>query len=61
MLLYSVAHPIEISRDIHDNIVLETAQTGEADYIVTGDNDLLVLSEHAETKIVKSAELLDLA
>lgn len=55
------ANPIDISRDRDDNVVLETAQTGEAGYIVTGDNDLLVLKGYAGAKIVKPAELLDLA
>ncbi|GHU43075.1 hypothetical protein FACS1894190_13190 [Spirochaetia bacterium] len=33
------------SRDIDDNIILECGITGNVDYIITGDDDLLVLKE----------------
>ncbi len=35
---------IEECRDIKDNKILELAESGNADLIITGDNDLLVLN-----------------
>ena len=43
-----------------DNIVLETALEGKADYIISGDGHLLKLKEFKGTKIVNSKEFLDL-
>jgi predicted nucleic acid-binding protein len=40
--------------------VLETAVAGGADYIVTGDNDLLTLGAHAGVEIVTPARFLDI-
>ena len=49
---------ITACRDPKDNIVLEVAVAGEADYIVTGDNDLLVLHPFEGIPIVGPAEFL---
>lgn len=49
---------ITACRDPKDNIVLEVAVAGEADYIVTGDNDLLVLHPFEDIPIVGPAEFL---
>lgn len=49
-----------IQRDPKDNLFLECAIAGSAEYIVTGDNDLLSLNEFKRVKIVKSEELLEL-
>lgn len=51
---------ITICRDRKDNQVLEAAAAGQANYIVTGDPDLLVLEQFEETKIVNAALLLEL-
>lgn len=48
------------SRDPKDDKFLATALAGAADYLVTEDHDLLVLTEHAGTKIVTAATFLDL-
>lgn len=37
---------VEMVRDPNDNIVLACALEGDADYLVTGDRDLLVLKDH---------------
>ena len=50
---------ITACRDPKDNVVLEVAVAGEADYIVTGDNDLLVLHPFEDTPIVGPAEFLE--
>ncbi len=52
--------PVEV-RDPKDRIVLATALGGRADYLVTGDQDLLVLNGHRalkELKIVSVKEFL---
>jgi putative PIN family toxin of toxin-antitoxin system len=49
----------EISRDKDDNKVLQCGSEGKADFIITGDNDLLVLKEYKNIKIVNAKEYLD--
>jgi putative PIN family toxin of toxin-antitoxin system len=49
---------ITACRDPKDNVVLEVAVAGEADYIVTGDNDLLVLHPFEGIPIVGPADFL---
>ena len=44
---------MNVCRDGKDNFLLEVALEGEADYLVTGDEDLLVLDPFHNTKIVK--------
>jgi putative PIN family toxin of toxin-antitoxin system len=41
-----------ICRDKKDNFLLDLASNGNADYLITGDNDLLVIEEFEGTKIV---------
>lgn len=50
---------VEICRDPKDNMLLEAAVTGNVNYLVTGDDDLLVLGTFRGTKIVTPAEFLD--
>ncbi len=47
-------------RDPKDNKFLETAVNGDADYILTGDQDLLVLNPFRNIPIVPPAYFLDL-
>jgi putative PIN family toxin of toxin-antitoxin system len=49
---------INICRDAKDNWLLEAAVEGEADMIVTGDHDLLVLGRLGDTEIVRPVEFL---
>jgi len=52
--------PVSV-RDPKDDIVLATALTGEADFLVTGDVDLLVLNGHpafGDLRIVVVREFL---
>lgn len=44
--------PVSV-RDINDNMVLATALGGKADYLVTGDEDLLELKENPEIGSLK--------
>jgi len=55
--IHSYAEFIEVTavvsecRDMKDNFLLALAQDGKADYLLTGDKDLLVLNAYKETKI----------
>ena len=42
----------DICRDKKDNMILDTAVSGRADYIVTGDKDLLTLEKFQKIPIV---------
>jgi putative PIN family toxin of toxin-antitoxin system len=48
---------IEICRDPKDNFLLALAKDGNADYLITGDKDLLVLKKYGKTKIITINEL----
>ena len=45
-----------VPRDAEDTAVLECAQAGQAQFIVTGDQDLLSLSSFQGVQIVTAAE-----
>ncbi len=47
-----------VERDPADNRVLEAAVTGHADFIVSGDQDLLTLGEYDRIPIVSPARFL---
>ncbi|MDI6891245.1 MAG: putative toxin-antitoxin system toxin component, PIN family [Thermodesulfovibrionales bacterium] len=47
---------INICRDAKDNFLLEIAVEGNADYLITGDEDLLVLNPFHNIKIVSSKD-----
>jgi putative PIN family toxin of toxin-antitoxin system len=47
-----------VPRDPEDNMVLECAIEGQAQYVVSGDNDLLVLREFRGIQIVRASEFL---
>lgn len=49
---------LKLSRDAKDDIFLETAVESEADFLVTGDKDLLVLKKIGKTEIVRPAEFI---
>lgn len=57
------SEPIEITESIHvcrdpkDNLILELAADGNADFIVTGDADLLILNSFRGVRILTPAEL----
>ncbi len=50
--LVEVKSIIEICRDKKDNFLLALAKDGNADYLLTGDKDLLELKKIGKTKIV---------
>jgi putative PIN family toxin of toxin-antitoxin system len=49
-----------ISRDSDDDKILKCGLEGKVDYIITGDNDLLVLKEYKKIKIVSPKEYLEI-
>ena len=49
-----------VCRDPDDNMVLECALEGHAQYIVSGDKDLLELKEFRGIRIVRAVEFLNL-
>ena len=58
--IIDVTSKFDVVRDKKDNKIIECAFDGKADYIVTGDPDLLVLKEFKGIKIVKAKEFLEM-
>ena len=56
----AVPHFKVVSEDPDDNIVLNTAYTGRAAYIVTGDKHLLVLKKFKNIEIVTVTKMLEI-
>ncbi len=54
----TITQQIQACRDPEDDKILELAVNGDADYIVTGDDDLLVLNPFRGITIVRPAEFL---
>ncbi len=48
-----VKSKVDICRDKKDNFLLSLAKDGKADYLITGDKDLLVIENFEKTKIEK--------
>ncbi len=53
-----VESKVEVCRDPGDNFILALAKDGQADYIVTGDKDLMELSLFENIVILTMSELL---
>ena len=51
-----VTSKVEICRDEKDNFLLSLAKDSNADFLITGDKDLLVLKKFENTEIVTIAE-----
>jgi putative PIN family toxin of toxin-antitoxin system len=49
-----------ISRDPSDDHILALAEQSRADYIITGDEDLLILKRHNKTPIVQPRQFWEL-
>jgi putative PIN family toxin of toxin-antitoxin system len=56
--LVTIEHQVTGSRDPNDDKFLSLAVAGSADYLVTGDQDLLVLREINSIPIVSPTEFL---
>jgi hypothetical protein len=57
-IISNISETITDCRDPKDNKYLELAFTGKAKYLITGDNDLLVLNPFRGIKIIKPEEFL---
>lgn len=57
-LVININQRINECRDPKDNKYLELAVSGKADYIITGDQDLLVLNPFREIKIITVDQFL---
>lgn len=57
-LIIRPKHHVNICRDPSDNLVLECALSGNADWIVTGDKDLLVLHPFRGIGIISPTSFL---
>ena len=51
---------ITVCRDPADNIILECAVSGKADFIVTGDKDLLTLKSFRKVPIITPKKFLEI-
>jgi len=56
--LLNPAEKISVCRDEKDNMVIECAVDGNADFIVTGDKDLLVLKSFRKIPIITPRKFL---
>jgi hypothetical protein len=54
--LIEIASTVEICRDEKDNFLLALAKDSKADFLITGDKDLLVLNVFENTKILTFTE-----
>jgi len=52
------SHSVNICRDPKDNKFLELSKTVQADFLITGDKDLLELKQFENTKILSPSEFL---
>lgn len=57
--LVNVSSKIKICRDPNDDFLLELAESGKADFLVTGDKDLIEIGRIGNTTIIKLSEFLD--
>lgn len=54
--LVTVHSVVELCRDPDDNYLLALSKDGKADFLITGDDDLLVLKKFLRTRIISPSE-----
>ena len=59
-IVVSPKQKVNACREKKDNFLLEIALEGKAKYLVTGDEDLLVLKTFYSTKIIEPKEFEDI-
>lgn len=59
-LFVEIQSDVKICRDPKDNFLLAIAQESQADYLITGDQDLLILEKFQSTKIISYRNLLSI-
>jgi uncharacterized protein len=57
--LLTVTSEVSLCRDEDDNFLLALAKDSKADFLITGDKDLLVLKQFENTSILTLIEFLD--
>jgi uncharacterized protein len=57
--LITVTSKIDICRDPKDNFLLSLSKDANADFLITGDKDLLVLNKFENTTILTLTEFVD--
>lgn len=57
-LLIEIRSTVSLCRDAKDNFLLALAKDSQADYLITGDQDLLVLRNFENTAIVTYQDFL---
>ena len=53
-----VKKQVNVCRDEKDNFLLALAEEGEVDYLITGEDDLLVLRSFKKTRIITISDFL---
>jgi len=56
--MVTILHAIHDCREVRDNQILEVAVNGQAQVIITGDEDLLVLNPFRDIPIMRPADYL---
>ncbi len=56
--LINISTKVEICRDAKDNFLLNLAIDGKADYLITGDADLLAIIKIKKTKIITWSDFI---
>ena len=56
---YDVREYPDICRDVKDNFLLGLIRVSQANFLVTGDQDLLELNPFEETEIIEAKQLLE--
>lgn len=59
--LIEITESVRVCRDPKDDKILELAINGSADYVITGDDDLLALNPFQGILIIRPAEFLSVA
>lgn len=57
--LIEVKSSVKVCRDVKDNFLLALAKDGKANYLLTGDKDLLDLSKYGKTKILTISKFIE--
>lgn len=57
--LLEVESNVSVCRDPKDNFLLALAKDGKADYLITGDQDLLSLKRFGKTKILTIVNFIE--
>ena len=56
--IIEVGSVVDLCRDRKDNFLLSLSRDSQADYLITGDKDLLILNPFEGTKIITMTEYL---